>query len=640
MPFQTDLVGLHRQLDSEYKKIITTAETKATIISLSQSDFVSGTYIISTPGVYRLSEDISFNPNSLATIQVGTPSATSWDSGSVLSTQFVSNGGDYDDKAYALGFFAAIAIITNDVVLDLNGYTLEQSKEHCLQQRFYANIELNDQPFIPNQGPNDFGSNISKSSNLYVVNGTIGRSSHHGIHSNGNSRVLLEGLNFIDYEVAAIAMNGIQNAVVSNCTIEKSRTDVPILGTFSAGRFIRKYLDMLITNGYTGPINIAGVNKTTNAVKNDLKTAMNNTFSDIISNGIIDKATHLPEWQLFHNDAKVIDGNSYGIVTNSLGVAVHGFPDQYTVRKSQNVFMTNVTVNNHTGKINEVLALPNTLTPVASAYGNGGAQNDPIGAVFQTQNKDADDDWVTATDGTVYVGNALANAQALVAQAIIAEADFGTLNTSRNSITQATLDWISGNTAFTTLVTNSEFMCNGDSMFHVNKGVIGYKIDATDYVYMKDCKCLNVDNLGSVGSNKGPADYKNKVGKSITSATYYGYGGANTRGWSLASTSHAILENCSVVNIKSNHGSAYGFDVHLYGNDITILNCEANEIHAGCADGLDLNDYQSNPTEFPVAYGLHVNEEVESFHYNKLRSNTLTSPYKSIPCSINMKHIA
>ena len=40
-----------------------------------------------------------------------------------------------------------------DVTLDLNYKTIQQGPTHYLRQRFYANIELADRPFITNQGP-------------------------------------------------------------------------------------------------------------------------------------------------------------------------------------------------------------------------------------------------------------------------------------------------------------------------------------------------------------------------------------------------------------------------------------------------------------------------------------------------------
>jgi hypothetical protein len=98
------------------------------------------TFRIRTPGVYRLGEDISFNPNSRFAGGNGAPT----------EEQFVA--GLYSRRAYGLGFFAAITIECSDVDLDLAGHKLEQSVEHALTQRFFSLIELADAPFHYAQG--------------------------------------------------------------------------------------------------------------------------------------------------------------------------------------------------------------------------------------------------------------------------------------------------------------------------------------------------------------------------------------------------------------------------------------------------------------------------------------------------------
>nr|WP_320016610.1 hypothetical protein [uncultured Desulfobacter sp.] len=122
------------------------ASNAESVTRLYQSDFMHGTYIIDKPGVYQLAEDISFNPNSTALL--GTDA---YHAGFPLPDQFAPSG-PYEPSAFGIGFFAAIAIPAENVVLDLAGHTIEQSEEHALLQRFFSVIELADQPFIPGQG--------------------------------------------------------------------------------------------------------------------------------------------------------------------------------------------------------------------------------------------------------------------------------------------------------------------------------------------------------------------------------------------------------------------------------------------------------------------------------------------------------
>jgi len=161
------------------------------VVTLTSDDFLHGTYVIDQPGRYALGEDISFNPNSPSVltnaITAGTPSHSlgltvpvdAYQAGHPLRPQFVAGGVDhfipggpadarYDPAAFGVGFFAAIAVTADDVVLDLAGHTIEQSAEHALLQRFFAVIELADQPFLPAQGPSDFGDGISLANNVTI----------------------------------------------------------------------------------------------------------------------------------------------------------------------------------------------------------------------------------------------------------------------------------------------------------------------------------------------------------------------------------------------------------------------------------------------------------------------------------------
>ena len=133
-------------------------KTRSNPIILKQSDFDTGTYRILKPGYYVLGEDIVFHPNPEYDFK---PTAQ----------QFKTNS--YPVHPYRLGFFAAITNETHDVILDLNGYSISQSKHHNIMQRFFALIELANTPFIPKTGPANFGDTISPANNVIIKNGTL-----------------------------------------------------------------------------------------------------------------------------------------------------------------------------------------------------------------------------------------------------------------------------------------------------------------------------------------------------------------------------------------------------------------------------------------------------------------------------------
>ena len=87
---------------------------------LHQADFEYGTVRIAEGGHYCLAENVAFNP--LSDCASGPNSE-----GCYFPTNNTSYPGSasFSDGAYALGFFAAIAIEADDVTLDLGGFRIE-----------------------------------------------------------------------------------------------------------------------------------------------------------------------------------------------------------------------------------------------------------------------------------------------------------------------------------------------------------------------------------------------------------------------------------------------------------------------------------------------------------------------------------
>ncbi|MGD8363724.1 MAG: hypothetical protein PVI36_02335 [Desulfobacterales bacterium] len=566
-----------------------------TVIDLYQSDFVYGTYIIDEPGIYRLAEDISFNPNSTALL--GTDA---YHAGFPMPNQFAPSG-PYNPRAFGIGFFAAIAITAPNVVLDLAGHTIEQSKEHALLQRFFAVIELADQPFIPQQGPADFGADIKSATNVFIMNGTIGRSAHHGIHGNGNRFVTIWNVHFKDFEVAAVALNGVEGLWIQNSTAT-NRKDVPVTGIYSSAQFIKAYIEFLVQTNSSTVLHVGGATLSATDIRGAIRDAINNVHEDLIILGkpSIDEVTHPDEYALFHNPFGIIDGNSYGYLVNGLGVAVNGFPrrpDYIETFPSRNIWLRNVHVIDQRAFINEVIAINQS----------GLAVTDPVGAVFQIRNLHPDTELpitISSLDDSQaeYVGNAVANAQAFVAKAYLnGDFDGSFLDLSRLNITQEVLDFVEaapGKEKLLSLVPSREdYFCNGDSMFHVNKGVIGFKMDAAENVMLNRTSAQVIENIGNAGSDVcGPYD------KSHPKATLIGYGGATARGYSFAGSSQVRVSNSKVKDLRAKSGSATAFDILTDSKDVQISNCSAQEVEAGW--GFVPNP--DSPTGIPQTTAFHV----------------------------------
>ena len=570
---------------------------------LMQDDFTHGTYIIDQPGVYVLGENISFNPNSRDELQalwasgeLNLPNQVdAYGSSMPLFNQFLfgpgssfSPGGPddarYDPAAYGIGFFAAIAIATDDVELDLNGFTIEQSAEHALMQRFFAVIELADQPFIPSQGPADFGSRLSAAHRVKIHNGTIGRSAHHGIHGNANSDVEISDVRFVDYEVAAVALNGADRVEIRN-VVARNRKDVPVLGTFSSAMFIKSYVDDLVRAGSATTLTVNGTLLTAADIQQDLREVINNVHGDIVvrkhtagDRVAIDEQTHPVEFGLFHNKHGVIDGNSYSFLTNHVGIAVHGFPtrpDGVTRIASKNISFENVRVMDQQSFINETPALNVENKPAI----------DPVGAVFQVKNlhpSTGEPITVSSKDPALatYIGNPVANAQAFVAKAALnGDVGSGRLDTSRLNISRDIIDWVEGVARSRTLEQiDATWLCNGDSMFHVNKGAIGFKIDSVQNVSMVNTRVSGISNLGEQGSTLC-GDYSSGVSHPL--ATLPGYGGAFVRGYTFAGSTNVTVDNARVSKVRAKSGTAVGFAVMTDSDDVLIQNSRVSNLKAG-----------------------------------------------------------
>ncbi len=591
---------------------------QAAPVMLHQSDFENGTLQITQPGLYRLAEDISFNPHPVGSPGPNGTPLDAYSAGRPFPSQYGSTeAGLYDPAAFGIGFFAAIAVSAADVTIDLNGHTIEQSAEHALHQRFFAVIETADQPFVPGQGPSDFGGQLTPAHDLVIKNGTIGRSSHHGIHGNGTEGLVILNVDFVDFEVGAVALNGASNLFIENSTAS-NRSDVPVLGTFSNARFISSYVDYLVAVGSPTTLTVQGTALNAADIQAALRTAANNVFEDVIADGegFINETEHPAEYALFHNAYGVVDGNSYGYLVNPLGVAVGGFPYQGAT-PAENITFLNVHVLSQHANVREIVALNSGNGPVI----------DPVGAVFMVRNVHPDSGVPVTTTSldeslAVYTGNVLANAQALVAKAALNGEFPSFLDTSRLSISQDVLDWIENETTLDTLVgTPDDYLCNGDTMFHVNKGLIGFKLDGAAHVRLQNTSVVDLVNHGAQGSD----DCGNYV-TSHPQATLAGYGGAKVRGYSVAGSTDVSIMKGTASGLSASFGSVIGFDVLTDSSEVDLKHCTAQNLEAGLSFAAN-----GGPNDEPDAVGIQIGASTTSVSVKNFATSSLSAFDEALP---------
>ena len=428
------------------------ANTPYAIINLRNKDFKSGTVRIGVPGVYRLSENIIFNPNPTNDFMP-------------LPEQSGVNGiyPQHMKGPYHLGFFAAITVECDNVIIDLNGLTIQQSPSHNFQQRFYANIELANAPFIMNKGPANFqGAMQYKAANrVLVYNGKLFKSSHHGIHANTANKVMLYNLSIEDFEVAGIALNGTTTGILSNIYIKNNKQDIKVLSTYSQARFIRSFLDLVLLHDPQATLDVLGNTKSISDIRNKLNQDLNNTFAAFSA------GTDLPV-PYFNNGNDGYDGNVYGMVLNVNGPAVGAYLtkaalDEMIDPGNTDIYLENIHISNIASHPVEIIGIKNPSGDEGS-YGKK-MQAGPIGDILQIIQK-------FVNPNGKYIGTSLSNSQIIISKSSIPNKGTTSItNDSDGNIN--TVKWVEDQQNLTVLTDECYLVGGGDSMGHIMKGNLG-----------------------------------------------------------------------------------------------------------------------------------------------------------------------
>lgn len=523
--------------DSTFEKLLTLdnylydLKLNSTPTILSQSMFVNGTYRIKTSGVYQLSEDIVFNPN------VGSDH---------MPTQEQIDGNVYPvapNGPYHMGFFAAIAIEADNVIIDLNGFTIKQSPAHQLQQRFFSCIELGGSPFIPSQGPSNFGDVVQYCNKVLICNGTLGASSHHGLHGNNACDVVVKDVVFENFEFCSWQMNGCKNVYMNNITVRNNEKNVSVIATYSQARFIRSFLQKIISENGNPSMLIKGVSKTGQEILDELEAAMTVAYDAIVNS----TGTITGDALVFENTNVGLDGSFYGGVFNTLGVAVDGFIMNRDTLEGGNrcIWVENLTVDNLASTPHEVIAL--SAEENVPQYGKI-LQKGPVGDVFRIID-------VTNEDGS-YKPNVLANAQLYIAHHGVGSAQRG-----GTAIDSTVIAWASSADA-TEIGGTHYFICDADSMAHTMKGNIGLFLSGATDVKVENVTMTNLKNHGELGHVDHHDDDIECVDPNKA------YDGNHMRGIAVVSCKNCQIKNASFSGLKSDTGSAIPID--FIGENINI----------------------------------------------------------------------
>lgn len=503
---------------------------------LSKEAFADGTYIIDRSGVFELTEDIAFEPQTPLFSGVSGADVMFPDP---LSEKYTQTGG------YFLGFFAAVAIEADNVVLDCKGHTIEMTEAFHKRQRFFSSIELGSKPFISGTGPPQFANSVLSPANPRVANNVVvkncklGLSSHHGIHGNNNDGVTLQNLQIKDFEVGGVHLNGASNVVVENTDIGPS-----LKRTFRADLSQAILLDHLLNTllltqpdlnalRLTTEITLSGQTETVDAVFNKLHDELNEFLTHSTGNLV----------PLFGDGTDLPDGSAvYGLVIHKTGPAVADFGScPFLDAKADGKMISNVTLKNINIHDLEVKVFQMTRLML-----DGNQVMGPAGDVFNFVR--------STTQDRVYVGNPLSDAQ-LAAGALKRAAETLELPGFDKSV----LPWCFGATHIPEAVVHwaagtdpweggGSFECQGDAMSHHNKGAVGLRLS-----YLTQPMIENVDVNGV--SNTGIVD----ADPSLCTAS--NYKGLDSRGVAIVNGEDVETGGITVAGVASSAGTTTNIDV-------------------------------------------------------------------------------
>ena len=450
--------------------------TPNSIIKLKQKHFTNGTVRITKPGYYILDEDITFSPNETNDFQ---------------PTISQISSGQYPIGSYKLGFFAAITIETDNVVLDMNGKTIQQSLIHFLQQRFYSHIELASSPFINNQGPSSgISVGYKSSNNVLIMNGYFNLSSHHAIHSNLNNNIILYNLDITNFQVAGISLNGLSNSIMCKINVHDTTRTVPILMSYSHARFIRSFL-----NNVPDETTLLIHDSPTPRTKADIQTALLNDL-EVTKTKVLNPESEVTIPDVFKNPSteQLSDANAYGIALNITGVLVNDFLESRpeTVFDgispgNENIYMQDITIKNIDSEPMEHIVIQKTFpeAEIPTGYNSTNIVKGPVGDVFNisyNRNKE---------DGNKYVPNSIANTKAIIGKAKLNDTE-GILSLGTAYFTDEVINWLNCDPlcnidSIVNSTDNMTYKYGLDGMAHVMKGNIG--------LFLSGSKQLKIHNI-------------------------------------------------------------------------------------------------------------------------------------------------
>eukprot|EP01084_Bolivina_argentea_P259295 437478_1 len=463
---------------------------------------------------------------------------------------------------YCMGFFAAIAVESDDVTIDLNGFTMKMSKEFFIQQRFFMLIELGSKPFLSGQGPANFGSvNVHFPSNIIIKNGILGLNSHHCIHGNNNKNIHIHDVQMIDFEISGIAINGFNKLIIENVDIGPNYQEIPITPRYAHGRLLLERLE-LIPDKENKFVLIDNKKIWATDIIDTLRDEMDEAFSFSYNIDDISEHDDIYDNLFVNNDGLPHGATLYGMFLNSEGASVFGLG--LSPGHSYNAVLRNINIRQ---------LRSNPMEMVRSR--TKGPFNDLMDIMGVME---VDED----TNEPYYVGTSYSNAQYAFSH-LIDKTEWSLLG--HTTVNEKIDKWIwNKKTKF-----QSNYGCNSDLMIHLTKGIFGLRIDNVINVTIDGyINIENVHNIGEFGEMIKCGSYfsaKNGGHRNQQYPAQIGYTGNQIHGITFIGSVGSVTKNAKIYinDLISARGDVFGMRFYEK-NDINIesgVHIVINNVHSG-----------------------------------------------------------
>lgn len=273
-------------------------------------------------------------------------------------------------------------------------------------------------------------------------------------------------------------------------------------GYFANAQFLSLALQRLSETTSTRKVSFGGARKlTVNEIHRNLRDSLDLALRHFLGTSTIDDLEH-PLYEqsvaLYSNPSRLPDGSAvYGVLLNSHDLAVFGYGGQRNRNgDGEDVVMDNVQIEGLQLSVNEVPAMYFDQCRGRGAQSQSATiVKGPFGDVLDIRKM--------ITDDGRYGGNPLSDAQiALALHGVDDDAQFGSFKIDEN---EAFLEWALSDETFPEC---ARFQCNGDIMFHTNKGVIALRADHIEDAVFRNLKIqelINRSPLSMAGNHEGDA---------------------------------------------------------------------------------------------------------------------------------------